>query len=93
MRGRIGELFLDSLVGSWQKDNLAVGRLGHLLHSFEISEGPISHNYQPHYRDVKTYLICIAGALLKISAACLINLADSTSARAAMTLASPVRLA
>src|SRR4051794_18946909 len=36
------------------------------------------------------YLICIAGAELRISAACLINLADSTSARAAMTLDSPI---
>lgn len=34
----IGELFLNSLVGGWQEDNLAVGRFGHLLHSFEVSE-------------------------------------------------------
>ncbi len=38
------------------------------------------------------YLICIAGAELKISAACLMSLADSTSARAAMTLDSPILL-
>jgi len=38
------------------------------------------------------YLICIAGAEERISAACLISLADSTSARAAMTFDSPIRL-
>ena len=38
------------------------------------------------------YLICMAGAELRISAAWRISFADSTSARAEMTLDSPVRL-
>src|ERR1700761_2227229 len=38
------------------------------------------------------YLICMAGAELKMSAACRMSLADSTSARAAMTLDSPILL-
>lgn len=34
----VGELLLDSLVGGWQEDDLAVGRLGHLLHGLKVSE-------------------------------------------------------
>jgi hypothetical protein len=44
VRGCVGELFLNGLVGSWQENDLAVCRFGHLLHSFEISKTPISHN-------------------------------------------------
>ena len=41
---------------------------------------------------VSKYLICMAAGVFKISAASLINLADSTSARAMMILASPMRI-
>jgi hypothetical protein len=38
MRGRLDELFLDRLVGSWQENDLAVCGFGHGLHGFEVSK-------------------------------------------------------
>jgi len=65
--------------------------MGHLLHGLEISVG-LKLDAKLKQGTENTDLICMAGALLRISAAWRINLADSTSARAVMILASPVLL-
>ena len=48
------------------------------------------YSVQDEHVQASNCLICIAAGEARISAACLINLAASTSARAAMTLDSPI---
>jgi len=75
----------------WHKNYFAMSRLSHLLNCWEkVVESKVAGKLKVGNLRASNCLICMAAGEAKISAACLINLAASTSARAAMTLDSPI---
>ena len=70
-----------------------VGRLGHRLQGFQLSSRAATsiHHTMGSAEKWETDRICIAAGDERMSAAFRINCAASTSARAEMTLASPIR--